>query len=795
MAVRTEAQLEAKIAADLASGMQMPASNLRGVLGDMVDTLITTIHVGSGHPNNSVGKDGELYFEIGTGLPTPIVSIWHKENTAWNERAIPGISHGTAAPVDGNGKDGDIYLRQTAGGELVSISYSHSAAWHTVALPTVAGATITVSTADPTGGASGDLHIKITAAAKVTSLHLRGAANWTSYAIEGSGASISSGTAAPPQGSGFEGDLYIKVDDDGEIVSFHRKGNVLWATLTLPSGGDGEANVQADWDETDAGSDAFIANKPTLPVKSGNANADAVDETDTAISTSLADPSALNDTAFATTRKVARILERVLKTASTTLRGIVLLARDEDVAATETDLTRVPTLASAKALIARLRPSNRQLPTLPATGSRDNKIPKFNGDALGWEEDGGDGGDGASLSDATPEALGTAAAGSGTEASRADHVHPEMLGSRIKALYEGESDTNAFTDADHTKLDGLAGVKTIGARLHLLSTGELVAAEAPHPFGGVTRIGMGSQHAATTGEAIKTAPGAGEWDIVQSNSTDNGQGGGTVVSQLNDFDDLIATNPGFSGASGVYIRLSLADSSGRDWRPYWEEWLAAQGTGVAFPMVLFQTHQSFVLALVHFRGNDVTDGVLDRGCILLRILKIEQFGTDVPSGAGDQWFGTNGLQFYFDRPTAILPVLPKSGAFERHYHLTVRATGGGGPAWEETDADTQTYLNIRGGLSPDITPEAAEITIAGVNGEFALAAFTARHIIVSQPAAETPDVSEIYLSDDPLVNRFADFTKHSAVVSLTVDGTAADYDVWVLTNPATKADALSVRAA
>lgn len=35
----------------------------------------------------------------------------------------------------------------------------------------------------------------------------------------------------------------------------------------------------------------------------------------------------------------------------------------------------------------------RQLPTFPASGSRDGKIPKFDGDDLGWEADGGSGGD------------------------------------------------------------------------------------------------------------------------------------------------------------------------------------------------------------------------------------------------------------------------------------------------------------------------------------------------------------------------------------------------------------------
>jgi len=70
--------------------------------------------------------------------------------------------------------------------------------------------------------------------------------------------------------------------------------------------------------------------------------------------------------------------------------------------------------------------SAKLLPALPDAGSRDNKIPKFNGDTLGWEVDAGGGGGGVSLSDATPEGPGTAAAGTGTKASRDDHVHPRQ---------------------------------------------------------------------------------------------------------------------------------------------------------------------------------------------------------------------------------------------------------------------------------------------------------------------------------------------------------------------------------
>ena len=36
-----------------------------------------------------------------------------------------------------------------------------------------------------------------------------------------------------------------------------------------------------------------------------------------------------------------------------------------------------------------------------------------------------------------------------------DGASGNMTGAEIKSAYEGESDTNAFTDADHTKLDGI----------------------------------------------------------------------------------------------------------------------------------------------------------------------------------------------------------------------------------------------------------------------------------------------------------------------------------------------------
>ena len=49
----------------------------------------------------------------------------------------------------------------------------------------------------------------------------------------------------------------------------------------------------------------------------------------------------------------------------------------------------------------------KQLPNFPAAGSRDDKIPKFDGDVLGWEEDAGAGGGVAGPGQITPRLIAT----------------------------------------------------------------------------------------------------------------------------------------------------------------------------------------------------------------------------------------------------------------------------------------------------------------------------------------------------------------------------------------------------
>ena len=61
-----------------------------------------------------------------------------------------------------------------------------------------------------------------------------------------------------------------------------------------------------------------------------------------------------DDSDYMTVAKTFRAIARKVKNASTTVRGIVLLARNEDVASSETDLTRVPDVSKSILLIRRL---------------------------------------------------------------------------------------------------------------------------------------------------------------------------------------------------------------------------------------------------------------------------------------------------------------------------------------------------------------------------------------------------------------------------------------------------------
>ena len=112
-----------------------------------------------------------------------------------------------------------------------------------------------------------------------------------------------------------------------------------------------------------------LTNKPDLPTKADDDTIDS--ETD--------------DSDYTTTRGVFRAIARKLVNATTSIPGLVLLARNVDVDATETDLTRVTTVAAVKRLIDRIRPSNRQLPEPTAEATDSGKVATLNTTATAYE--------------------------------------------------------------------------------------------------------------------------------------------------------------------------------------------------------------------------------------------------------------------------------------------------------------------------------------------------------------------------------------------------------------------------
>ena len=80
-----------------------------------------------------------------------------------------------------------------------------------------------------------------------------------------------------------------------------------------------------------------------------------------------------DDTKYMTVAKTFRAIARKVKNATEAVRGLVLLARNEDVDATETEAsTRVPVVSKVKRLIDRVRPADRMLPDL--AGGEENQV-------------------------------------------------------------------------------------------------------------------------------------------------------------------------------------------------------------------------------------------------------------------------------------------------------------------------------------------------------------------------------------------------------------------------------------
>jgi hypothetical protein len=155
---------------------------------------------------------------------------------------------------------------------------------------------------------------------------------------------------------------------------------------------------------------------------------------------------------------------------------------------------------------------------------------------------GGGGTSGASLSDATPSALGTAAAGTSSLASRSDHVHvlPTISYTALSNV------PTSFTPSAHTQaastITGLAAVAISGSASDL-QTGVLPPAQLPR----ATKTTLG---AVSVGDGLSVLSGAISVELppgAPSGVTDDGSG-------------TISWTPSLTGTSVQYEVQSTADS-------------------------------------------------------------------------------------------------------------------------------------------------------------------------------------------------------------------------------------------
>jgi len=62
-----------------------------------------------------------------------------------------------------------------------------------------------------------------------------------------------------------------------------------------------------------------------------------------------------------------------------------------------------------------------------------------------------------------------------------------MTGAQIKSAYEGESDTNAFTDADHSKLDGIEANSDVTDATNVNLAGAVMHTDIPDSDTGLVK--------------------------------------------------------------------------------------------------------------------------------------------------------------------------------------------------------------------------------------------------------------------------------------------------------------------
>ena len=166
------------------------------------------------------------------------------------------------------------------------------------------------------------------------------------------------------------GDPGIEIHGTGEAVPAQSRIRIYQAIVRGAKGDRGlpgeDGNDGVDGTNTDqtarnaasAAQTAADAAMAAIPDAASNADVDAESDDDD----------------YVTVLKVFRAIARKVRNASTTVRGIVLLARNEDVDATETDTSRVPDVSKVTRLITRLLPTAATLGRIPASSPGNRKF-------------------------------------------------------------------------------------------------------------------------------------------------------------------------------------------------------------------------------------------------------------------------------------------------------------------------------------------------------------------------------------------------------------------------------------
>ena len=111
----------------------------------------------------------------------------------------------------------------------------------------------------------------------------------------------------------------------------------------------------------------------------------------------------------------------------------------------------------------------------------------------------------------------------------------DQTGSEIKALYEAESDTNAFTDADHTKLDGIAAGAEVNVQSDWnASSGDAQILNKPTVPTNLADLSDVSSSSPSDGQVLKWNASGSTWEAGNDLTGSGGSGGATTFVGLSD---------------------------------------------------------------------------------------------------------------------------------------------------------------------------------------------------------------------------------------------------------------------